>query len=186
MPKLTVFNSVSIDGFISDSNGDMSWAHRQDAEWKAFVAENTKGDGVLLFGRVTYDMMASFWPTPFAIESNPFVAKRMNDRQKVVFSRTMDKASWNNTKLVKGDLVGEVREMKNQPGADMVILGSASIVSQLTQEGLIDEFQVLVCPVILGSGKSMFAGIKGKLTLKLIGKRIFGNGNVLLRYAPGA
>jgi dihydrofolate reductase len=186
MPKIIVFNTASIDGFISDSTGDMSWAHKQDDEWKAFVAENAKGDAVLLFGRITYDMMASFWPTPMAIESNPLVAKRMNHQQKVVFSRTMGRASWKNTRLVKGDLAKEVRKMKKAPGPDMVILGSASIVSQLAQEGLIDEFQIFVSPVALGSGKSMFAGIRGKLALKLTRTRIFGNGSVLLCYAPAA
>ena len=110
----------------------------------------------------------------------------MNNLPKVVFSRTLDKASWNNTKLVKGDLAAEIRKMKKEPGEDMAILGSGSIVSQLAQEGVIDEYQVVVNPVVLGKGRTMFDGIKEKLTLKLTKTRTFGNGNVLLTYAPAA
>jgi dihydrofolate reductase len=186
MTKLMVFNQVSLDGFISDAKGDMSWAHRDDAEWKAFTAENAKGDATLLFGRVTYEMMASFWPTPFAIQNMPDVATRMNKLTKVVFSRTLKKASWSNTRLVKADLAAEVRTMKKTPGPMMVLMGSASIVSQLAQEGLIDEYQIVVNPVVLGSGKSMFGGVTERLNFKQTRTRTFGNGNILLCYEPRA
>jgi dihydrofolate reductase len=186
MPKLIVFNHVSLDGYFVDANGDMSWAkaHQEDQEWNEFVMENASGGGVLVFGRVTYEMMASFWPTPFAIENMPVVAERMNNLPKVVFSRTLDKASWNNTKLVKGDLATEVRKMKQEPGEDMAILGSGSIVAQLAQEGLIDEYQVVVNPIILGKGRTMFEGVKGRLSLNLTKSRAFANGNVVLCYEP--
>ena len=105
---------------------------------------------------------------------------------KVVFSRTLDQASWNNTKLVKGDMVAEVRRMKKEHGEGMVILGSGSIVSQLASEGLIDEYQVVVNPVVLGTGRTMFDGVKEKLNLKLTKTRTFGNGNVVLGYQPMA
>jgi dihydrofolate reductase len=188
MRKLIVFNHVSLDGYFVDSNGDMSWAHadHQDAEWDAFVAENASGGGVLVFGRITYELMASFWPTPFAIENMPVVAEGMNSMPKVVFSRTLDKASWNNTKLVKGDLAAEIRKMKQEAGEGMAILGSGSIIPQLAQEGLIDEYQIVVNPIVLGKGRTMFDGIKEKLSLKLTKTRAFGNGNVLLCYEPMA
>ena len=188
MRKLVVFNHVSLDGYFVDVNGDMSWAKadHQDAEWNAFVAENASGGGVLVFGRITYELMAGFWPTPFAMETMPIVAEGMNSMAKVVFSRTLDQASWNNTKLVKGDMVAEVREMKKEPGDGMVILGSGSIVSQLAPEGLIDEYQVVVNPVVLGKGRTMFDGVKEKLNLKLTKTRAFGNGNVFLCYEPAA
>ncbi len=184
MRKLLVFNHVTLDGYFVDLNGDMSWAHKDDAEWNAFVAENASGGGQLVFGRVTYDLMAGFWPTPFAIENMPVVAAGMNNLPKVVFSRTMDQASWNNTKLVKGGLAAEIRKLKQEPGEGMVILGSGSIVAQLAQEGLIDEYQIVVNPVVLGAGKTMFEGVKEKLNLKLTKTRAFGNGNVLLCYEP--
>ena len=182
MRKLIVFNQVSLDGYFTDRNSDMSWGHKDDPEWNAFAADNAKGGGVLVFGRITYELMASFWPTPSAIKQFPTVAEGMNNLPKVVFSRTLDKASWSNTKLVKSDMAAEIRKMKKGPGKDMVILGSGSIVSQLTQEGLIDEYQIVVNPVILGAGRTMFDGVKDKLTMKETNSRTFENGNVLLCY----
>jgi dihydrofolate reductase len=186
MPKIIVFNQVTLDGYFVDMNGDMSWAHKNDAEWNSFVADNAKGDATLLFGRITYELMAGFWPTAEAMKSMPVVAERMNALPKVVFSRTLDQASWNNTKLVKSDMVAAIRKMKKEPGNDMVIMGSGSIVSQLTQQGLIDEYEVVVNPLVLGRGRTMFEGVKEKLNLKLIKTRSFSNGNVFLCYEPEA
>jgi dihydrofolate reductase len=187
MAKLIVFNQISVDGYIADHNGDMSWAKsREGAEWSAFVAENASGGGTLLFGRVTYDLMRSYWPTPQAKEQMPAVAERMNNLPKIVFSRTLDKASWNNTTLVKSDIAAAVRQRKKDSAAGMAILGSGSIVSQLAQERLIDEFQMVVIPIALGKGKTMFDGMKERLPLKLLRSRTFGNGNVLLCYEPSA
>src|ERR1700722_11684518 len=108
MRKLIVFNSQSIDGRFVDQAGSMNWAKLDnDKEFNAFSAENAQGGGTLLFGRVTYELMARFWPTRQAMENFPAVAERMNNGPKVVFSRKMKKASWNNTELIKGDLVGE-------------------------------------------------------------------------------
>ena len=184
MRKLVVFNSTSLDGFIADANGDMSWAHKQDEEWNSFVAGNARGDGVLVLGRSTYDMMAGYWPTPMAAQSSPVVAKRMNELQKIVFSRTMLEASWQNTTLVKGELAREMKRLKEQPGAGLVILGSASIVAQLSDARLIDEYQIAINPIVLGGGKSMFDGIREKLPLKLTRSRSFQNGNLFLTYQP--
>jgi dihydrofolate reductase len=186
MRKIIVFNHVTLDGYFVDMNGDMSWAHKNDAEWDAFVADNAKGECILMFGRITYEMMASWWPTPQAMKSMPVVAEQMNNLPKVVFSRTLDQASWNNTKLVKGNLEAEVRKMKEEPGPNMVIMGSGTIVSQLTQEGLIDEYEVVVNPVVLGKGRTMFDGVNEKLNLKLTKTRAFGNGNVFICYEPAA
>jgi dihydrofolate reductase len=188
MRRLTSFTQVTLDGYFTGRNGDLGWAHegQQDAEWNAFVAENASGGGQLVFGRITYELMVSYWPTPAARESDPIVAERMNNLPKVVFSRTLAKASWSNTRLVKGDLATEVRKLKHEPGEGMTILGSGSIVSQLAQAGLIDEYQLVVKPVALGEGRTMFEGIKQKLSLKLTKTRAFTNGNVLLSYEPGA
>jgi len=181
MRKLAMFNSVTLDGYFTGRNGDLSWAKgHEDAEWNAFTAENAKGGGVLVFGRVTYEMMASYWPTPAALKPAPIGAERMNNLPKIVFSRTLDKATWNNTKVVKGDPAAEMRKMKKESGEDMVIMGSGSIVSRLAQEGLIDEYQIVVNPVVLGAGRTMFEGVKAKLALTKT--RAFGNGNVLLCY----
>ena len=188
MRKLTVFNNVSLDGYFTDAKNDMSFAYndRQDPEWDAYVNGNASGEGILIFGRITYEMMASYWPTPAAAANMPQVAQGMNKSQKIVFSRTLDKVSWANTRLVKEDLVGEIRRMKAESGSDMVILGSGSIVSQLAQAGLIDEYQLVVTPVALGQGRTLFDGMKEKLPLTLVWTRTFENGNVVLCYRPRA
>ena len=185
MRKLLMFNNITLDGYFTDSNSDMSWAHKNaDDEWNKFTSENASGGGVLLFGRKTYELMVSFWPTKQAHEMMPEVAEGMNNLPKVVFSRTMQEATWNNTKLVKDDIVEEVRRMKNEAGDSMVIMGSGTIVSQLTQARLIDEYQFVVHPLVLGSGRTLFEGVKDHLPLKRVNSRTFGNGNVLLTYVP--
>lgn len=186
MRKLVVFNNVSLDGCFVDDRGDMSWAHQQDAEWGAFTSENASGGGELVFGRVTYEMMAGFWTSAAALQSSPVVAEHMNSLPKVVFSRTLDRAAWKNTRLIKGDLAAAVRQLKEEPGPAMVILGSGSIVAQLTDARLVDEYQVVVCPVVLGSGRTMFEGVKERLGLTLKRSRAFGNGNIVLWYEPKA
>ncbi|MGA9475703.1 MAG: dihydrofolate reductase family protein, partial [Terriglobales bacterium] len=121
MRRLGVFNNVSLDGYFVDAHGDMRWAYREkpDPDWNAFVAGNASSDGQLLFGRITYELMASFWPTPQAMQGMPAVAEGMNKMPKIVFSRTLDKVTWSNTKLLKGDLAAEVRKIKSEPGPDM-------------------------------------------------------------------
>jgi dihydrofolate reductase len=180
--KLIVFNQVSLDGYFVDANADMSWAHKNDPEWTEFSSSNASGNGVLVFGRITYDLMASFWPSPMAAQTMPVVAEGMNRMQKIVFSRTLDKATWNNTRLIKDNLLTEIRNLKNSPGDGMVILGSGTIVSQLAQENLIDEYQVVVNPLVLGQGRSMFQGLTQRLNLKRTNCRPFTNGNVFLCY----
>src|SRR5262245_27385385 len=188
MSKLVVFNNLTLDGYFTGANGDLSWAHSgmDDAEFNAFVADNASGEGRLLFGRITYELMASYWPTPIAFKNDPIVAEGMNRMPKVVFSRTLENVTWSNTKLVKGDIVSAIRKMKNEPGNDMTILGSGSIVSQLAPEGLIDEYQIVLNPVVLGKGRTMFDGIKEKLNLILTKTRTFSSGKVFLSYEPKA
>jgi len=184
MSKLIVFNNVTLDGYFCDAHNDMSWAHSEDAEWSEFVTNNSKGTGAMLFGRKTYEMMASFWPTPDAIKMMPDVAKFMNEMPKYTFSKTLKKADWSNTLLHKDDLAGEVNKLKKAGGPDIIIFGSGSIVAQLADANLIDEYQIVVHPILLGSGRSQFEGMKNKLKLKLKSSRTFKNSNVFLVYAP--
>lgn len=185
MRKLHVFDNVSLDGFFVDASGDMSWAHRRDEEWNAFASSNASGNGELLFGRVTYEMMAAFWPTPQAAQMLPDVAAGMNTMHKIVVSRTLDTVAWQNTTLLEGDLAAEVRQLKEQPGPDIVILGSGSIVSQLTEARLIDEYQIVLNPVVLGRGRTLFETVAQRLSLRLTKTRSFANGNVVLWYELG-
>ena len=158
MRKLIVFNNISLDGFFADRNGDMSWAHNQDAEWNAFTQENAGSGGELVFGRKTYDLMVSFWPTPHAAQMLPEVALAMNHSPKVVFSSTLDKASWNNTRLIKGDIVPAMEKLKKETGPGLVIMGSGSIVSQLAQAGMIDEYQIVDPPPRSWGGENAIRG----------------------------
>ena len=186
MRKMIVFNHVSLDGYFVDAAGSMRWAktRRDDAEWNAFVEQNASGNGPLVFGRKTYELMIQYWPTPMAKEHDAEIAERMNALPKVVFSKTLKDASWNNTRLVKDDLVAEVRRMKEGSGDGLTILGSGTLVAQLADAGLIDEYHVAINPMVLGAGRTMFEGVKGKLDLKPLKTRAFGNGCVYLVYEP--
>jgi dihydrofolate reductase len=182
MRKLSVFNQVSLDGYICDAQGDMNWAHKNDPEWNSWVESNASGDSELLFGRITYQQMASWWPTPMARETMPGLAERMNSRRKLVVSRTLTRADWNNTRLINTDLGSTIRTLKAEAGPSLVVLGSANLVSQLAQLDLIDALQLVVNPIVLGAGKSLFRGVTERLYLSLSATRTFQNGNVALTY----
>ncbi|MBI3606276.1 MAG: dihydrofolate reductase [Nitrospirae bacterium] len=183
MRKVTVFNFITLNGYFKGPNEDISW-HNHGEEESKYSAESLKSGNTLLFGRVTYEMMASFWPTPMAIENFPIVAEGMNKAEKIVFSRTLKKVEWNNTKVVKDNVLEKIKKMKQMPGKDMTLLGSGSILTQFADEGLIDEYQIMVDPVVLGDGTPIFKGIKHKLDMKLTGTRTFKSGVVLLCYQP--
>lgn len=163
----------------------MSWAHSQDPEQAEFTAQNAKGGSGLLFGRVTYDMMSSFWPSEQAAQMMPDVAAGMNRMPKFVASRTIKTADWANTSVIAGDLLGEVKQMKCGDGPDLAILGSGSIVAQLATAGLLDSLDVMLVPVTLGGGKRLFDGMPRSLSWRREDVRQFSNGNVFLRYLPG-
>jgi dihydrofolate reductase len=185
--RLVVFNSISLDGYFTDAQGQMTFAHsvEPDAEFDAFTSANASaGDGALLFGRKTYELMAGWWPTPAAAAAMPEVAAGMNRLRKYVVSRTLKEATWQNTTLLKGDLVAEVRRLKGESGGGIVILGSGSLVPPLLAAGLIDEIQVVLVPRIVGSGRTMFEGLQAHVPLKLTNTRSFKNGKVVLYYAP--
>jgi dihydrofolate reductase len=182
MRKLTVFKLVTLDGFFAGQGGDISW-HNVDEEFQELAKEASNSGNTLLFGRVTYELMAGYLPTPEAIKNDPIVARGMNSATKIVFSRTLNKVDWNNTRLVKKDMLSEIRSLKQESGKDLTVLRSGSIVPQLTQERLIDEYQILLNPIVIGKGKTMFEGVKDPFSLKLTKTRVFGNGNVLMNYA---
>lgn len=184
MRRLFVFNLVTLDGYFEGPNRDISW-HNVDAEFNEYAIDMLDSVDSLLFGRVTYELMASFWPTPDAIKNDPIVAGKMNALPKIVFSKTLKKVEWNNTRLVKDNIEKEIKKMKNQPGKDMALLGSGSIMSEFAKGGLLDEYRIMVNPIILGDGNPLFKGIKDRMNLKLIKARTFRNGNVLLYYEPG-
>jgi len=183
MGKLIVFNFLSLNGYYKGDGGDISW-HRHGGEEAEFSKENAQAGGTIVFGRVTYEMMAGFWPTADAAKAFPEVAKGMNESQKIVFSRTLKKATWQNTRIISDNIIDEMRNLKEKSGKDMAILGSGSIVSQFATEGLIDEFQFMIDPVALNSGTPVLKDIPQKIDLTLVKSRVFKSGTVLLCYEP--
>lgn len=181
MRNLRVFESISVDGYFTDSSGDISWAHagREDPEFADWVSGNASSGGELLFGRKTYQMMEGFWPTPIAAQQMPHVAKGMNAARKYVASRTIE-PTWNNTHLLRAELTKAVRDLKASDGPDIVVLGSGSVAAQLGEARLVDEYQFVVIPVALGGGRTVFT--KG-CKLRLLQQRAFRCGNVVVTYA---
>lgn len=182
MAKLTAYNFTTLNGYFKDAQGTTSWNKHSGKEESEYAASSMEsGSNILVFGRVTYEMMASFWPTPQALESMPDVAKGMNNSEKMVFSKTLKKADWNNTILVNSDMIEEIKKCKTE-GKNMTILGSGSIITQCAEAGLIDEYEIMINPIALGDGTPMFKGMKRQLDLKLVASRTFKSGIVLLSY----
>jgi dihydrofolate reductase len=178
---------VSLDGFIAGSDDDISW-HRVDEEFNQYAIELLNSVDSILFGRVTYQLFENYWPAaalnPSTSQSDLEIAHKINDMIKIVFSRTLQNVPWKNSRMLKEFIPEEVQILKRQPGKDMVVYGSGSIVSAFMQSGLIDDYRIFVNPVVLGSGKPLFKNIKNGINLKLLNARTFNNGNVLLRYQP--
>ena len=183
MRKLICFNMITIDGFFEGSNQDIGW-HTVDEEFNEFAIDQLDSVDILLFGRVTYELMASYWPTELALKDDPIIAEKMNSKSKLVFSKTLDKADWNNTRLVKENISDEIQKLKGQPGKDLIIFGSSDLSVSLAQAGLIDEYRLMVNPLILGRGKTILHGLPDRLELKLLKTRPMRNGNVMLYYQP--
>lgn len=183
MRKVILFNLMSLDGFVAGKDGNIDW-HNVDEEFNQFAIQQLGEAGGLIFGRVTYEMMASYWPTPAAIQDDPVVANAMNSLPKWVVSRTLDRADYQNTTLIKTDPVEAIAQLKQQSGKDLYVFGSANLSAALIHHHLIDEYRIIVNPVVLGSGIPLFQGVKEPFRLKLTNSRSFANGNILLYYQP--
>lgn len=181
MRRLRVFESISIDGYFTDTSSDIGWAHagREDAEFADWVSGNATSGGELLFGRKTYQIMEAFWPTPAAAQQMPSVAKGMNASRKHVVSRTIE-PMWNNSHLLRTELIKAVSDLKASDGPTITVLGSGNVAAQLGEACLVDEYQFVIIPTALGGGRTIFStGCK----LRLLEQRAFRSGNVVLTYA---
>jgi dihydrofolate reductase len=183
MRKLIAQTVVSIDGYFEGPNRMIDW-HLVDHDYSEYAAGLLSSADTILFGRTTYELMVKYWPTTEAYSRDPAIAKWMNEHQKIVFSRTLERADWQNTRIVRSNIADEIQTLKQQPGKDLVILGSGTLVSELTKLGLIDQYQFMVNPVILGQGNPLFKGLHDRFHLKLEKCRQFSSGNVLLCYSP--
>ncbi len=181
MRKLNCFNFISLNGFYKGANEDLSW-HNHDEEGARFSEENLKGGGTLVFGRVTYQMMEKSWTSEALIKNLPKVAEGMNKAEKIVFSNTLDRAEWQNTSLFKGNMIEEIKKLKQSPGSDMCILGSGNIIGQLADHNLIDMYQLMIDPIVLPQGTPLFHNMKNSLNLKLTSTKIFKSGSVVMCY----
>jgi dihydrofolate reductase len=177
MRRVIVSNVMSLDGFFEGPNKDLDW-FVPDEEFFGYARHLLRTVDTILFGRATYQHMAAYWPFAPADE----IADKMNNLSKVVFSRRLTTAEWNNSRLVRDDAAEEVAKLKQQAGSDMVIFGSATLASSLLQAGLVDEYRVILSPVLIGKGNPLFRDIKERLKLRLVGTRSFGSGVVVLYY----
>ncbi len=182
MRKVIMFNLITLDGYFEGlKKWDLSW-HRVDEEVNEFSIEQLDKAGGLIFGRVTYQGMASYWSSPEGIKDDAIVADKMNSITKYVFSKTLDQVDWNNTHLIKDDAVQEMIRLKNQEGNNLLLFGSADLARTFTKNNLIDEYRLMVIPVVLGKGEPLFIENGSMLKFKLLGTKVFHNGNVLLSY----
>jgi len=178
-----LFNLITLDGFFEGPGNDITW-HQVDDEFNEFAIEQLNSTDGLIFGRVTYQLMANIWPTPAGLDGEPATAKLMNSLPKYVFSRTLTKVDWNNTSLMKGDADNELTKLKKGNGKNLFIFGSAELSSTFIRHGLIDEFRLLVNPILLDSCIRLFKDDHELIKLTLLKTRTFRNGNVLLYYQP--
>src|SRR5712692_7193894 len=187
MRKIITTTWVTLDGFIAGPNEEMDWVI-VDEEMGKYEDDVVSAADTLLLGRVTYQSFAGSWPKVPEDPTSPKglieYAHKLNAMRKIVFSKTLESVEWNNSRLVKEVLPEDITKLKQEPGRDMVIYGSASIVRALTNLGLIDEYQLLVHPVVLGSGKPLFQDIKNQVKLKLVNSKTHPSGVVLLFYQP--
>ena len=183
MRRVLFFVMVTIDGYYAGPNGEIDW-HNTDDEFNEFAIEQLDEVDTLLFGRVTYEMMAAYWPTPDAIRDDPAVAGRMNAIPKIVFSSTMGDPRWQSTRLVRDNLAHEVTLLKQKPGKDLIIFGSSDLAASFVDHDLLDEARIMINPVVLGGGKPVLGGVHDRLKFKLTRTRSFRSGNILLYYQP--
>ena len=179
MSNLSSFTFITLNGFFKGQNEDTSW-HPHGGEAAKFANDSSSADNILLFGRKTYEMMASFWPSPMAAELFPIVAENMNKSQKIVCSNTLKNVDWKNTSIIKGDIIEQIKQLKKKGNKGITILGSGSLISQLSDAGLIDKYTIMLDPLALGKGTSIFDGIQNNLELKLISSRVFEKDSIVL------
>lgn len=186
MRKVIASTFVTVDGFMVGPNEDMSWVlNNFNEEMGKYAGDLMDSMDTILLGRITYEIMTKAWPTQ--TEATSPGADKMNTNPKIVFSRTLDKAEWgkwNNARVVKDNAAGEIARLKQMPGKNMVIYGSANLVQGFTQLGLIDEYQLLVHPIAIGGGKRLWTDMAHPVNLKLLRTQVYKNGVTVLYYEP--
>ncbi len=177
MRRVIASNLMSLDGYFERPNKEFNW-FVPDEDFLEYAKKLLRSVDTILFGRITYLHMAAYWPQAAPDE----IARKMNGLSKVVFSKTLEKAEWSNSRLVHGDAAQEVAKMKKAAGGDIVIFGSAQLAASLLEAGQIDEYRVIIDPILLGAGNLLFANIKQTIKLNLLGTQTLRSGVVILSY----
>lgn len=181
MSKVIHQMMVTLDGYFAGPNGEVDW-HNVDEEFNEYAVDLLSSAEALLFGRVTYELMVNFWSTPYAKANDPITADYMNSLPKIVFSKTLNRVEWENTRLVKENIGDEISKLKKQAEKNLLLLGSSNLALSLHQLDLIDEYRIFLNPIVLGRGKTLFEGVQNTFKLKLLKTRTFRSGNVLMYY----
>lgn len=197
MRRIVAFNRVSADGYFASSDGGLQWTV-PEPELDKSAADNLRGQGAIMLGRKTYDMFESFWPQAAARArggeaEDPHspgrhspqlgaMARWIDDATKIVFSKSRKTVTWKNSRLLRDVVPREVEALKREEGSDIMLFGSGSIASQLTAHRLIDEYQFIVGPLLLGTGRPLITGVPNSIRLDLAEATAFPSGNVRLRY----
>jgi dihydrofolate reductase len=185
--RLFVSMLVSLDGYIEGPDRELDWFEDGDPQFEQYCEEMIDSVGLALYGRRAYEMMLSYWPgaeaSPRAPQELAF-ARKMNALPKVVLSRTLERAEWQNTRVIKEDVAEEIAELKRQPGKPIVAWAGASLVSTLASLGLVDEYRLIVHPVLLGGGTPMFQDLETRRRLRLVRTTQVGRSLAVLCYEP--
>ena len=194
--RIVMFNWMTANGCFAGPDGNLDWVVPDEQQSKAAVDGIALFDTVL-FGRRTYELFEKFWNHPIDDSSTALdphhpgqrtrehreISIWLNEMNKLVFSKSLENASWKNSRVLHELDRHEIETLKNQPGKNMILFGSGSIVSQLTQHGLIDEYQFVVCPIFVGSGRPLLSDVSKNFKLDLLEAKQYESGDVLLRYA---
>jgi len=183
MQTLASFIFTSLDGFYEGPNGELDWPI-VDREFNDFAARQLDEADMLGFGRATYEHMAAYWPTEQANANDPAITSRMNTKTKLVFSTKLTDVNWSGTTLVRGEATKQVPEVMAAAGKELLVIGSAHLTANLAQAGILDELRIMVCPIVLGKGRSLFEDLKNRVSLSLVRVRQFDSGNLVLTYRP--
>jgi dihydrofolate reductase len=187
MRKLFIQINASLDGYIEDPTREIDW-HFVDDEFEDFINATLRSIDAMVFGRVAYQRLAEYWPTaasnPEASERHIEAARLMNELPKYVVSDHLDRAEWQNSQIIGGDVAAEINELKRQPGKDIALFAGAGVANSFARLGLIDEYRIILNPVLLGAGTPLFNGGYGRANLELRDIRRFGSGALVLTYRP--
>jgi len=181
MRTLSSFIITSLDGFYEGTNGELDWSI-VDEEFKDFALRQLEDADTLGFGRVTYQHMAAYWPTDQARANDPAIASGMNAKPKLVFSNTLEHASWSSTTIIGGEAVERIAALKSDADGELLVIGSAHLTASFAAAGVLDELRIMVSPTVIGQGRSLFEDLEDRIAFRLAHVKQFDSGSVLLTY----